>query len=439
MKIGFLSLPLTGHLNPMTALGRKLQSRGHQIVFIGVPDIEPVVRAADLDFVPFGENEYPPGSIAKRWGGVANLHGLDVVRYTARELTPGLIKAALEHLPGKIAETGVNALVLDTAYRLIEMVPMHLRLPYVQIWNVLHFDFSGSTPLALYSWLHETSPEALARNVAGLQIVREIRGPVMAIAQSYADRNGLEIDWSNPAATVSKLAVITQTPKEFDYPISHLPPQFHYAGPFHDNEGREPVSFPWEKLTGKPLIYASLGTLVNGLKNVYSTILEAAGELPEMQVVLSVGRNVSPGDLGPIPSNTIVVCMAPQIELLKRAALCITHAGLNTALEALAQGVPMVAIPIGFDQPGVAARIAYHGVGEFVEIGNLTARHLSELIVKVKANPNYRDKARWFQKVLAKTRGLDVAADIIEKVFGEHLEDKEAVAATSFSNRDTNR
>jgi zeaxanthin glucosyltransferase len=51
VKIGFLSLPITGHLNPMTALARKLQSRGHQIVFIGVPDIEPVVRAADLDLV----------------------------------------------------------------------------------------------------------------------------------------------------------------------------------------------------------------------------------------------------------------------------------------------------------------------------------------------------------------------------------------------------
>jgi UDP:flavonoid glycosyltransferase YjiC (YdhE family) len=78
----------------------------------------------------------------------------------------------------------------------------------------------------------------------------------------------------------------------------------------------------------------------------------------------------------------------------------------------------MVAIPIGYDQPGVAARIAYHGVGEFIEIGNLTARHLSELIVKVKANPNYRDKARWFQKVLGETRGLDMAAGIIERVFG---------------------
>jgi zeaxanthin glucosyltransferase len=224
MKIGFLSLPLAGHLNPMTALARKLQSRGHEVVFIGVPDIEPVVRAADLDFVPFCENEYPPGSIAKTWGGVAKLQGLDVMRYTARELTPGLVKSALEHLPGKIEETGVNALILDTTYRLLQMVPMHLRLPYVQIWNVLHFDLSGSTPLALYSWPHETTPEALARNVAGLRMVHEIGEAMMPIAQSYAKRNGLEIDWSNPAATVSKLAVITQTPKEFDFPIPRLPP-----------------------------------------------------------------------------------------------------------------------------------------------------------------------------------------------------------------------
>ena len=106
-------------------------------------------------------------------------------------------------------------------------------------------------------------------------------------------------------------------------------------------------------------------------------------------------------------------------------------------MEALAQGVPMVAIPIGYDQPGVAARIAYHGVGEFVEIGNLTARHLSELIIKVTTNPYYRDKARWFQKVLGETRGLDIAADIIERVFGERVEERGA--AMSFSSRDTNR
>jgi zeaxanthin glucosyltransferase len=59
MKIGFVSLPLTGHLNPMAALARKLQSRKHEVVFFGVPDAEPIVRAANLDFIPFGEKDYP--------------------------------------------------------------------------------------------------------------------------------------------------------------------------------------------------------------------------------------------------------------------------------------------------------------------------------------------------------------------------------------------
>ena len=124
MKIGFLSLPLTGHLNPMTALARKLQSRGHEVVFIGVPDIGPVIRAANLEFAPFCENEYPSGSIPKSWGAVATMHGLDVVRYTTRELTPPLLKASLEHLPAKIAETGVDALIFDAVYRFLEIVPM---------------------------------------------------------------------------------------------------------------------------------------------------------------------------------------------------------------------------------------------------------------------------------------------------------------------------
>jgi zeaxanthin glucosyltransferase len=430
-KIGFLSLPLTGHMNPMTALARKLQSRGNEVVFIGIPDVEPVVRAANLEFARFCESEFPPGYVAKSWGAVANRQGLDVVRYTCKELIPDLLRASLEHLPAKIAETGVDALVIDSVYLFLEIVPLHLGLPYVQVWNVLHFDTSGSTPLNLYSWPHETSPEAQARNVEGLELVKELFGNAIPIAQSYAERIGLEVDWADPAATVSKLAVITQTPKEFDLPISELAPQFQYAGPLRDDQGREPVPFPWEKLTGEPLIYASLGTLVNGLDKVYRTILEAVSQFPETQLVLSVGRNLDPSDLAPIPPNAIVVRCAPQTELLKQAALCITHAGLNTALESLAEGVPMVAIPIGYDQPGVACRIAYHGVGEFVELGDLTAGRLTELIAKVRSNPNYRDKARWFQQTIKETRGLDLAADIVERAFQVRQIDEPVALAES--------
>jgi zeaxanthin glucosyltransferase len=418
MKIGFLSLPVSGHLNPMTTLARKLQARGNDVVFISVPDAEPLLRAANLKFVPFCEQEYPAGSIAQEWSSVAKLHGEEVLRHSARELVPGLVKATLEQLPEKIAEAGVEALVLDKVYFYVELVAMHLGIPYVHIWNVLHIDFSGATPPSIFGWTHETTPEALARNVEGIKIAGEILSPMAEVAKPYAEKAGLQIDWNDPAATMSKLAVITQTPREFDYPNIDWPAAFHYAGPFHDDVGREKVPFPWDKLTREPLVFASMGTLVNGLEYVYRTILDAVRHLSGVQVVLSVGRNIDLDDLGPIPSNTLVVSSAPQIELLKRATVCITHAGLNTTLEALAQGVPMVAIPIGYDQPGVAARIAYHGVGEVLQLQELTVARLSELIQRVRSHQSYHDRARYLQKVIAQTRGLDLAAEVIERAFG---------------------
>jgi len=402
----------------MTALGRKLKSRGHEVVFIGVPDAESAVRAANLDFVPFCEKEYPPGEFNKQLDKAATLHGLEVVRYTCRQLIPGLLESALEHLPQKIAETGVEALVLDTGHSVIQLVPMRLGIPYIHIWNALNMDHSGSTPPVFFSWPpYDKTPEweVAARKAEGMKFFGELVGPMVEVANSYVKKHGMQIDSSNPAATTSKLAVISQMPKEFDFPISSWPPQFHYAGPFHDDEGREQTPFPWEELTGQPFIYASLGTVVNGLGNVYRTILQAVEPLAEIQLVLSVGNLIDLKELRPFPSNAIVVRKAPQIELLKRALLCITHAGLNSALECLAQGVPMVAIPIGYDQPGVAARITYHGVGEFIEFDKLTVERLAELIQMVRRKPGYREKARTFQNVIARRPGLEVAADVIEQ------------------------
>src|ERR1700731_2627372 len=66
-----------------------------------------------------------------------------------------------------------------------------------------------------------------------------------------------------------------QTPRAFDFEGSRWPPQFHYTGPFHDGAGRAEVDFPWDRLTGEPLIYGSMGTLMNGLVDVYRTITAA--------------------------------------------------------------------------------------------------------------------------------------------------------------------
>jgi zeaxanthin glucosyltransferase len=417
MKIGVIAYPASGHLYAMTALARKLQTRGHEVICIGVPDTGSIVRAAGLTFVPYCEEEFPEGSLREAYAPVAKMHGIEVVTYTCEKVFAPLTRAGLKHLPQTLEETGVEALVMDPIHFFLELVPIHMRIPYVHVCCALHLDISGSTPPFIVNWRHETTPEALRRNLEGVHQAVETLLPVLAEATHYADRAGLGNSWQEPGSTLSKLAVITQTPKEFDFPGIPWPVEFHYAGPLHDDDGREPVAFPWEKLNGKPLIYASLGTLVNGLEHAYKAILEGANEFPEVQLVLSVGLSVKLDDLRPIPSDAIIVRSAPQLQLLKHAVLCITHAGLNTTLESLAQGVPMVAFPIGYDQPGVAARIEYHGVGKSLEVATLSGKQMQKAIREVLENPSYRERAGYFREVIKETRGLEVAADLIEDAF----------------------
>ena len=87
-------------------------------------------------------------------------------------------------------------------------------------------------------------------------------------------------------------------------------------------------------------------------------------------------------------------------------------------LEALAHGVPQVAIPITVDQPGVAARIAEKKTGLVVSLKELTPSRLSLVLGQVLNDSTYRDKARDFQKVIAETNGLSKAANLLEQAFG---------------------
>jgi len=229
---------------------------------------------------------------------------------------------------------------------------------------------------------------------------------------------GLDVDWDNPSATISKLAWISQCPREFDFESSHWPTQFHHTGPFLDGTGREKLDFPWERLTGEPLSYASMGTILNGRLDVFRTIVAGVAKHKDLQLVLSIGDQLDPEQIGPVPKNAIVVKRAPQLELLKQTSVCISHAELNTVLESLAQGVPQVAVPVTFDQPGVAARVAHHQTGVVPSLEKLTADHLSTLLDQVLTNSIYRDSAGKLQKAVAETNGLSVAADLVETSLG---------------------
>jgi MGT family glycosyltransferase len=152
--------------------------------------------------------------------------------------------------------------------------------------------------------------------------------------------------------------------------------------------------------------------------DVFRTIVAALAKHKDVQLVLSIGDQIDPKQIGRVPSNTIIVKRAPQLDLLKQTSVCITHAGLNTVLESLAQGVPQVAIPVAFDQPGVAARIADKQTGVVTSLDKLNAEHLSGLLKEVLTNPVYRKNAKKLQKAIADANGLSVAADLVEESLG---------------------
>ena len=418
MKVGFISLSVPGHFNPMSAVARQLQSRNHDVVVLSLPVMELFARAANLPFIPFGEKEFPIEHSSEVVGTLSRLKGEEALQFTVSAVAQ-VMKVKWRELPELLSSNGFDALVLDDYDFYSEVVPMYLGMPYAILANAFHFDYSGYTPLCVYGWAHENTAEARERNRQGVSKFTQmlIRSNAELIAE--VERAGIKPNWEDPSSLFSDRPWITQCTPEFDFESSHWPKQFHYAGPFHDGEGRPELNFPWNRLTGEPIVYGSMGTVQNGNAEVFRTIATAVlKHKGAAQLVLSIGRVLRPEQIGPVPNNAIVVNHAPQLELLKKASVCITHAGFNTVLEALTQGVPQVAIPVTNDQPGVGARIAAHQTGVVASSEKLTVSHLSTLVDEVLNNSMYRDNARKFQQAIAKTNGLSRAAVLLEAAFG---------------------
>ena len=411
MKLGFICLNAHGHLNPMTALARQLQGRNHEVIFLYSSD------AAGLPVFPNEQNLAEQNTNDQAIAEVSKMQGEDALQFGVKTII-GFTESILNSLPATVAKTGVDALLIDSTYFYAELGAIELGMPYIQVSNAMYLDYSGFTPLCFYGWSHEETAQAMARNREGVARFARILERNRVGVERRAERVGLKVDWDDLSSTISPLASITQVPRAFDFESSHWPTRLYHTGPFHDGMGRANVDFPWERLTGEPLIYASMGTVLNGDLNVFQTIMSALAKHNDLQLVLSIGDQVQPQQIVSAPKNAIIVQRAPQLELLKQASVCITHAGLNTVLESLAQGVPQVAIPVTFDQPGVGARLAQKQTGLVTSLDKLTPDHLSELLDEVMTNSAYRANARKLQRQIAEANGLSVAADVVEKALG---------------------
>lgn len=413
-RLGAFCFPGTGHINPMTALARRLEQRGHEVVIFGIADCEPRVRAAGIHFHQIGALDYQPGTLAALDRRLGELHGLATFRFTA-DRVKNTAHMVLRDGPAAVLAERCEALLCDEA-DMGTTVAEYLGLPFVSIAFFPPLIQDDRIPAFCFPWQTGAGALTRLRNRLGFRLLSRFAAPIYAVVNQQRAAWGLA-PLKGATDALSPLAQITQLPRALEFDIPDLPPNLHYTGPWVDARQRPAVDFPWDELDDRPLVYASLGTLQNGADHIFRTIAEACAPL-DCQLVLSLGGGLSPDCFPDLPGSPMVVGYAPQLELLKRAAVCITHAGLNTVLESLQEGVPLVAIPLGNDQPGVAARLHARGAGLVIPRSGLSVPRLRNAVSAALTEPSYRTSAAVIQSAIHSIDSLDLAAGIVEQSLG---------------------
>jgi UDP:flavonoid glycosyltransferase YjiC (YdhE family) len=403
---GLLCNPSTSHMMAMLSLGRELQKRGHCVTLFAQPDLE---RMAKKDAIPFraldNSRNYVPlaETFNSHLGGIG-----DVIRFGIGETS-----LYCEEAPQIMESAGVQCLIADQLVIAGRTLAERLNIPFVTLCCSVPNSTDPDIPPSFMPWPYNSGWKARFRNWLVYRVMDLFSLPVSRKLNAYRRR------WSMAPHrrlddTFSRLAQITQLVPEFDFPHKVLPAHLYYVGPYHrkDNPG---IDFPYERLDGRPLIFSVLGTALGATPGIWQTIAESCLGL-DGQLVISLGGRGKTEDYSNLPGHPLVVPYAPQRELLKRVTLMITHAGLNSVMETLCQGVPLVTLPGPNDQAGVAMRVAASGTGEVLPLKACTPDKLRPLVQRVYSDPRYKTRSLILQKAIQRTRGIEEAAEIAERV-----------------------
>ena len=406
---GVLSYGGAGHLNSLLALSRRLADRGHRVTFFQRPEFEARVKEHGLGFCSVGTNP----SLAERSRARS---GVTDLRYRIKRITDEM-GVFLREAPDAMSRFGINALIIDEIALPGPTLAQLLKLPYIFVSTSVPHNFGWAVPSSLLQCDNPISLFEKLQNALLQVSVFRMRGPVRWKLDQYRRQRGLgpirEFQKVFPAS-----AHVATLPECLDFPRSIRPNNFYYTGPFVDQNTRPLVEFPWDRLDGRPLIYVSLGTSRKIQASIFRIIAEACEGLG-MQIVMSLGGRRDPEMFAGLPGSPLIVREAPQLELIKIAAIVISHAGINTILETLMEGKPMIAIPITHDQPAMAARLAWLHVAEVIPERKLSAKNLRSAVLKVLHDPSYGNVARELQEKIHSGRGLERAVEVIERCLGD--------------------
>jgi RimJ/RimL family protein N-acetyltransferase len=251
----------------------------------------------------------------------------------------------------------------------------------------------------------QTSPEA-----------EEAMSDLRDVSRTLHDRYGLvPLRLADPFIPAEALNVVTM-PRPFQPDADTLDESYVFVGPSISPRS-DASGLPLDRLAENPRLYVSLGTVFNADPEFFDACFDAFAD-SVWQVVLSVGTKTDLSTLVRIPDNFLVRPHVPQLEVLEHTDVFVTHGGMNSVMEAIYYGVPMVVVPQQPEQAMTAARVAELGLGVALEPGQVTAGALRDAVTTVSGDDGYRSRIAYMQQAARDAGGYVRAADVIQQ-FGQ--------------------
>ncbi|WP_157267358.1 glycosyltransferase [Azohydromonas aeria] len=407
--------PFLSHVRTLEALLGELLRRGHRVTWLARPEVRALIRDSRIGFAPVGavtDWSRPLSEVAARAARPGSPWGLRHVIEDMAEATTRLCAAGRQAL----RQAGADVVIADQMEAAGGLLAEALRLPCVSVACALPVNREPLVPLPVMPWAYEDSERALQRNLASARIHDWFMAPHARAVQAAAlglglpPRQGL---WE----CLSPQLQISQTTPGFDFPRTQLPAHFHAVGPLRAPPAAEPpLALPVRD--GKAFVFASLGTMQGNRLALFRRIAAACRAL-DAQLLLAHCGGLDAAQVEAVAraGATWVTDFAPQRAALKRADAVVSHGGLNTVLDALVAGTPMLALPIAFDHPGSAARLVRAGAGLSLSPRLATAGAIRRRLRRLLSDGSFRRHAARAGAEVAAAGGAPRAADLIEGTF----------------------
>jgi len=392
-KIICLTPPAHGHVNPALPVLQELTQRGEQIICYNTEEFRSQIERTGATFRAHPATDLTATEISRvlENGNLANVTGL-ILRGT-EQLLPFVLDELAREKP--------DLVIFDSIALWGKMATTQLGMRAAAFISHLVMDEKHMTPRDLLRMLLQYLPK-----VPG--ILRTRRRLIQRYGKAYPS--------SDPLFPMRGRLNIVFTTRDLQPDTSIIDETFRFVGPSINPQTRS-EDFPFDALGKEPVVYISLGTVHSTQPEFFKTCFEAFADF-RAQFILSVGRDVHIDVLGPIPENFIVRPSVPQLEVLQRTDVFITHGGINSVHEGLYYDVPLVLIPQQFEQLLNARCVAARGAGLIIDAHMqgkpITAAQLRQALDAIMSEPHYRAAARELQQSMRATGGYQEAANIVQ-------------------------